>query len=496
MIATFVESPLCWAISSGINSPYHDVESLKGAPWAVSRLTSGSHLMAIVLAHQRGWDLEALRFEPLGNFEALRRGVNEGRAAAFMWETFTTKPYHDAADEIKRIGEITTPWSCFMIAGTKQALAAHSSSINSALLAVREACDIFHTDISTMPSIIAAKYGLKQSDAEAWYSQVKLSASPSILQSGLSRALTSLKDAKVLEQSNTARPEDLLDLSFAKLETKDIKAMKLYARPELIKRTYNELNARGWASGDLDWRQLGEIDQQHHYHGIDAVEAAIAACHISASSNVINLGSGLGGPARYIAGKTGASVLALELQADLSQVAEELTIRTNLSSLVHHIAANFLTVANHLRLNSYNAIVSWLTVLHIADRSALFSACHNLLSENGVFYAEDFFRLGTFTTEELATLQQDVYCSSLPTESEYRASLTQAGFEVLKFEDLTADWTLYAATRVASMESNRESFVKLHGIDIYQGMHYFYSKVKDLFAGGNLGGVRVVARKI
>ena len=27
----------------------------------------------------------------------------------FMWETFTTKPFHDSG-EVKRVGDITTPW--------------------------------------------------------------------------------------------------------------------------------------------------------------------------------------------------------------------------------------------------------------------------------------------------------------------------------------------------------------------------------------------------
>ena len=72
LIGTFVESPLTWAISTGGTaaayssgeSPsttpsrrYTDLESLKGSTFGVSRLTSGSHLMAFCFAQQRGWDV-------------------------------------------------------------------------------------------------------------------------------------------------------------------------------------------------------------------------------------------------------------------------------------------------------------------------------------------------------------------------------------------------------------------------------------------------------
>lgn len=502
LLATYVESPLKWAISTGSTSDFHDVESLDGAKWGVSRMTSGSHLMALVLGHQRGWNLEAMQFEPLGSFESLRNGVNRGTAAAFMWETFTTKPYHDSG-EVRRIGEITTPWPCFMIASTakKSNDPASALAITRALAAVREACALFVSEKDQMPKIIADKYGLKKEDAEAWYKGVKISASPLILQSSLARALSTLKEAKVISTDNPCRAIDLIDTQFATLETRDIKSMRLYNRPELITRTYNELKAHGWSHGPLDWKELGAIDQQHHYHGAEAVEAAIERSGINAQSTVISLGSGLGGPARYIAGKTGASVLAVEMQPDLSQVAEELTERVSLpQGSVTHLAANFLSAQPHLRINAYDAIVSWLTVLHIPERAQLLSGCRELLTSSasspGIFYTEDWYRKGEFTAAENSTLREDVYCTYLPTKDEYLAQLKAAGFGEVEFEDLTDDWSAYVEQRVKEMETKKKELVDLHGIDLYDRLNFFYSRVRDLFSGGSLGGARIVAKNV
>jgi hypothetical protein len=80
--------------------------------------------MGFVLADQHGWlsqshdpdGTTASPFEviPLNTFENLRKGVNDGTADFFMWEHFTSKRYYDNG-EIKKIGEIYTPWSSWKI---------------------------------------------------------------------------------------------------------------------------------------------------------------------------------------------------------------------------------------------------------------------------------------------------------------------------------------------------------------------------------------------
>ena len=91
LVSSYVESPLVWAISTGGRaSAVNGVEDLKGQTIAVSRLTSGSHLMTCVLASQRGWKQDDVQYAVKGPFEALRAAVNDGSAAAFMWEQFMT----------------------------------------------------------------------------------------------------------------------------------------------------------------------------------------------------------------------------------------------------------------------------------------------------------------------------------------------------------------------------------------------------------------------
>ncbi|KAI0205250.1 hypothetical protein F4808DRAFT_278542 [Astrocystis sublimbata] len=119
LVGTYVETPLCWAISTGKERPeIKSIDSLKGSKIGISRLGSGSQVMGYVLADQQGWLSPGAApysdFVVLQNFANLRNAVNDGSADFFMWEHFTSKRYYDNG-EIRRVGEIYTPWSSWKI---------------------------------------------------------------------------------------------------------------------------------------------------------------------------------------------------------------------------------------------------------------------------------------------------------------------------------------------------------------------------------------------
>lgn len=71
---------------------------------------------------------------------------------------------------------------------------------------------------------------------------------------------------------------------------------------------------------------------------------------------MLDVGSGLGGPARYLAHKTNCAVTALELQEDLHNEAGNLTERCNLQHKLTHIAGDFLHV---LRFRFVDVLVEY-----------------------------------------------------------------------------------------------------------------------------------------
>ena len=101
--------------------------------------------------------------------------------------------------------------------------------------------------------------------------------------------------------------------------------------------------------------------------------------------SILEIGSGIGGPARHIANKTGATVFALELQPDQNKLASDLTERCGLSQRIIHVCGDVLT--HNLNGKKFDAIVSWLALYHIKDHNTLLQKCFDLLNPNGLFYA-------------------------------------------------------------------------------------------------------------
>lgn len=247
-----------------------------------------------------------------------------------------------------------------------------------------------------------------------------------------------------------------------------IKQMKLYTHVERVRR---ELRIRGLDRlARLDPAALETIDQLH-YLGLAAIESALKALDLAPGQRVLDVGAGLGGPARVLADRSGCSVTAVELQADLNEMAAELTERCGLSALIEHRCADILDLAPED--GRFDALVSWLCFLHIDDKPALLAHCHKLLKPSALIYIEDFTLERMPSPREQAILSEDVYCRSLLSAAEYAATLDQTGFELIEQHDMTRTWRRFVEARLADFESERWRFQTLHGAEAYQALLHF-----------------------
>ncbi|KAA8894663.1 hypothetical protein FN846DRAFT_398309 [Sphaerosporella brunnea] len=186
LVGKYVDTPLCWAISTGgQRGDMVDAQSLAGGKkLGISRVGSGSYVMGYVLADQQGWlntEQEPFDWVVLNDFKNLRDAVNKDHAQgkeadAFMWEHFTSKKYYDS-NEIKRIGEIYTPWPSWHIV-------AHSSvsknvgsvaTLRAFLKGLDEGVKYFNTHRDEAVDYIANNLDYTAEDAREWLKTVEFS---------------------------------------------------------------------------------------------------------------------------------------------------------------------------------------------------------------------------------------------------------------------------------------------------------------------------------
>lgn len=174
LVGVYVQSPLCWAVSTGSKRDIESVDSLEGSIVGVSRMGSGSDVMAKVLQLQKGWTTP-FKYEINNDFKNLRDGVNHTGTAHptdfFMWEHFTSKKYYDSG-EIKRVGEIYTPWPSWVISAGPEV---DSTTLKGFVDAVNEGIAYFRSHPDEGISYITSNLDYSEEDARNWLKTVQFS---------------------------------------------------------------------------------------------------------------------------------------------------------------------------------------------------------------------------------------------------------------------------------------------------------------------------------
>jgi ABC-type nitrate/sulfonate/bicarbonate transport system substrate-binding protein len=216
VVGTYVKSPLRWGIHVKHGSPIQNVEGLKGKVFGVSRMLSGSHLMAHVLAHQRGWDpIQDAPLHIVGTLDGARKAMAAGEIQAWLWEKFTTKHLVDSG-EWDITGEIPTPWPCFLFVASERAIAEQSDTIRQMVDVTRGVCEEFKgNEAGATTTYVSERHALSTEDAQEWLDGTEWSCSLDVAH----HTLTSTQAALVtIGQLKHAVPcETLIDRSLASL---------------------------------------------------------------------------------------------------------------------------------------------------------------------------------------------------------------------------------------------------------------------------------------
>ncbi|KAI1151273.1 hypothetical protein F4825DRAFT_451681 [Nemania diffusa] len=224
IVGTYVETPLCWAISTGAQRPeITSVASLQGSKIGISRLGSGSQVMGYVLADQQGWLSGSSQpyadFVVLQTFANLRAAVNDGAADFFMWEHFTSKRYYDSG-AIRRVGEIYTPWSSWKIVASTALLNGGGGSgegkpdprLMDVFAKLDQGVRYFEAHKDEAVEYISTALDYSAEDAREWLTTVRFSSKTEGVDiKVITKCINILQKAGVLKEGDAAKTELLAE---------------------------------------------------------------------------------------------------------------------------------------------------------------------------------------------------------------------------------------------------------------------------------------------
>src|SRR5271156_6885262 len=118
---------------------------------------------------------------------------------------------------------------------------------------------------------------------------------------------------------------------------------KHYERASLVEHLRTALARSGLGEKRLSTRDLAQLDQ-FHSRGLAATVELARALSITEATRVVDIGSGLGGPSRYLAETYGCRVDGIDLSQSFVDVANFLAERSGLEGKVAYRRGNALSL--------------------------------------------------------------------------------------------------------------------------------------------------------
>jgi SAM-dependent methyltransferase len=167
--------------------------------------------------------------------------------------------------------------------------------------------------------------------------------------------------------------------------TEDI-VYQYYARPKLGIVILSTLAAAGKDTTALTPEDLAPVDE-FHIRGRQATMELAQRLELQKGMRVLDVGSGLGGAARFLALEYGCQVTGLDLTEEYSQAAQLLANRLGLDSRVKYRTGNALEMPFENR--SFDVVWTQHASMNIADKDKLYSEVRRVLRPGGVFAMYD-----------------------------------------------------------------------------------------------------------
>ena len=250
--------------------------------------------------------------------------------------------------------------------------------------------------------------------------------------------------------------------------------------------------ARGIAVEAITEEVLQQHDQDH-YGGTDATDRLIEESAVRAEDVVLDVCSGMGGPARYLAWKTGCDVTGLDITASRVEGATELTRIAGLSGSVRFVHGDALAMP--FEDASFTLVVAQESFAHIPDKRRLLAECARMLRRGGRLVFSDILHRGNLSVEDGQRLFEGMTFSEIATAEEYQQQLRSCGMEVVRVVDLTEEWTRILVERHAMYRSLESQTVARLGREHFERYDRAYEHFVALYRSGVLAGALIHARK-
>ncbi|MGH6943791.1 MAG: SAM-dependent methyltransferase [Geminicoccaceae bacterium] len=233
---------------------------------------------------------------------------------------------------------------------------------------------------------------------------------------------------------------------------------------------------------------------QDHFGGLEAVDVLARKAGIGPRSHVLDVCSGMGGPARYLANRYGCRVTGLDITESRHEAALRLTRLVGLDHLVDFRLGDALDMS--FAGATFDVVIGQEAWAHVPDKPRLIAECGRVVKPGGMIAFTDIVRRAALSEQAANRLRREMTFLTLETLDGYARLLEAAGCVVVEHEDLGDAWTEILRRRLEMYRSLESTTVERFGEEHFARWNDTYAFFVGLFGAGQLSGARLIARRI
>ena len=211
------------------------------------------------------------------------------------------------------------------------------------------------------------------------------------------------------------------------------------------------------------------------------------------ADSLLDVGSGIGGPARWFAGRFGCRVTGIDLTPEFVEVARHLTRLVGLDERVRFETGNALAMP--FPDASFDGATSMNVSMNIADKSALYREIDRVLKPGGWLVLSEIAQGEGGAPDYPTPWARTAGASFLATPDETRHGLVAAGFEVVRLESAVERNLAFGARSRAIVERGgkppHRAVMLIHGEIARQAI----ANTSRALADGRIVPIEVLAHK-
>jgi ubiquinone/menaquinone biosynthesis C-methylase UbiE len=251
----------------------------------------------------------------------------------------------------------------------------------------------------------------------------------------------------------------------------DREVSRHYSRGNLLGRLNAALTEDGVDPDHPSTEALAPYDQ-FHGRGLEATMEIARLMQANASDHILDIGSGIGGPARYFANRFGCQVTGIDLTPEFCDVARHLTRLLDLEDRVRFEVGDALAMP--FADASFDGAYSMNVSMNIADKDAFYREVHRVLKPGAWLVLSEVAKGEGGELTYPTPWASSARTSFLSTPEETRRDLLKSGFDVIRLHRTLEEARAFGARSRAMVERGEKpphrAVMLIHGEIAAQAM--------------------------